>query len=243
MNNKFSKLSAVVLLCFNLHLNSMKAQTADATDYLSAIRQELQKTWPENRTINLVFHGHSVPSGYFDTPNVRTLQSYPYLTLQTVKEYYPYAVVNTITTAIGGENSEQGCARFTGEVLVHRPDVVFIDYALNDRGMGLERARKAWETMIQEAFEQHVKVVLMTPTPDLTEDILNPETSLEKHALQIRELAAKYQTGLVDSYAAFKQIKKKGEDLNLYMSQFNHPNEKGHRIVCELIVKWLLNPD
>jgi len=241
MNNKFSKLSVVVLLCF--HLISMKAQTADATDYLSAIRQELQKTWPENRTINLVFHGHSVPSGYFDTPNVCTLQSYPYLTLQTVKEYYPYAVVNTITTAIGGENSEQGCVRFSNEVLVHRPDVVFIDYALNDRGIGLERARKAWETMIQEAFKQHVKVVLMTPTPDLTEDILNPEMMLEKHTLQIRELAAKYQTGLVDSYAAFKQIKQNGEDLNLYMSQFNHPNEKGHRIVCELIVKWLLNSD
>ena len=34
------------------------------------------------------------------------------------------SVVNCITTAIGGENSEQGCARFTGEVLAHRPDVV-----------------------------------------------------------------------------------------------------------------------
>ena len=53
----------------------LKAQVADKTTYLSDIKQELQKTWPENRTINLVFHGHSVPSGYFDTPNVRTLQS------------------------------------------------------------------------------------------------------------------------------------------------------------------------
>ena len=226
-----------------LSLFSLKAQVADKTTYLSDIKQELQKTWPENRTINLVFHGHSVPSGYFDTPNVRTLQSYPYLTLQTVKEYYPYSVVNCITTAIGGENSEQGCARFTSEVLIHRPDVVFIDYALNDRGMGLERARKAWETMIQEALKQHVKVVLMTPTPDLTEDILNPEMPLEKHARQIRELAAKYQTGLVDSYAAFKQLKLNGEDLNMYMSQFNHPNEKGHRIVCDMIAQWLLEPE
>ena len=241
MNKKIFKLSVVVLFCF--HLISMNAQTAGATDYLSAIRQELQKIIPENRTINLVFHGHSVPSGYFDTPNVRTLQSYPYLTLQTVKEYYPYAVVNTITTAIGAEGSEPGCARFTGEVLVHRPDVVFIDYALNDRGMSLERARKAWETMIEEALKQHVKVVLMTPTPDLTEDILDPQMPLEKHARQIRELAAKYQIGLVDSYAAFKQLKQNGEDLNTYMSQFNHPNEKGHRVVCDLIFQLLLEPE
>ena len=68
------------------------------------------------------------------------------MTLQVLKEYYPYAVVNTITTAIGGENSEQGCLRFAGDVLTHRPDVVFIDYSLNDRGLGPERARKAWDT-------------------------------------------------------------------------------------------------
>ena len=49
------------------------------------------------------------------------------MTLQVLKEYYPYAVVNTITTAIGGENSEQGCVRFAVDVLTHRPDVVFIN--------------------------------------------------------------------------------------------------------------------
>jgi len=219
---------------------SVKAQIADQEIYLSNVKQELQNTWPKNRTVNLVFHGHSVPAGYFNTPHVRTLQSYPFLTLQIVKEYYPYAVVNSIITAIGGENAEQGCARFTNEVLTHRPDVLFIDYALNDRRIGLERAHKAWETMIQEALNQQIKVILMTPTPDLNEDILNPDASLEKHAQQIRELAAKYQIGLVDSYAVFKQMKQDGEDLKMYMSQSNHPNEKGHRVVCGLIVEWLM---
>ncbi|MDI6617302.1 MAG: hypothetical protein QME45_01335 [Clostridiales bacterium] len=33
--------------------------------YLSSIIKELNKQWPENRTINIVFHGHSVPSGAF----------------------------------------------------------------------------------------------------------------------------------------------------------------------------------
>ena len=218
-----------------------KTQVTGKAVYLNEVRLELQKEWPENRTVNLVFHGHSVPSGYFVTPDVRTLQSYPYLTLQTLKEYFPYAVVNTITTAIGGENAEQGCARF-GEVLAHRPDVVFIDYALNDVGsIGLERARNAWETMIREALDRRVKVVLMTPTPDLRVDILNPDAPLEKHAAQIRELAAKYETGLVDSYATFKQLKQGGADLNTYMSQDAHPNEKGHRVVCELIAQWFVS--
>ena len=231
----------IVFFCLVYSCNPfcVKAQVADKAVYLSDIKQELQKEWPKNRTVNLVFHGHSVPSGYFDTPNVRTLQSYPYLTLQTLKENYPYAVVNTITTAIGGEDAEQGNARFGEEVLTHRPDVVFIDYALNDAGrIGLERARNAWETMIREALDKQVKVVLMTPTPDLRVDILNPDTPLGKHAAQIRELAAKYKIGLVDSYATFKQLKQDGADLTAYMSQDAHPNEKGHRVVCDLIAQW-----
>jgi hypothetical protein len=39
-----------------------------------------------NRTINIVFHGHSVPSGYFKTPQVNTLSSYPHIFLKKLKD-------------------------------------------------------------------------------------------------------------------------------------------------------------
>ena len=53
--------------------------------YLEKIKAEMKQEWPKNRTINLVFHGHSVPAGYFKTPIVNTLASYPYLVLQQIK--------------------------------------------------------------------------------------------------------------------------------------------------------------
>jgi len=56
------------------------------TSYLSVIIKELQKKWPKNRNINLVFHGHSVPSGYFRTPNVNTFGSYPFVLLRKLNE-------------------------------------------------------------------------------------------------------------------------------------------------------------
>lgn len=203
------------------------------------LKDELRKKWPGNRTVNLVFHGHSVPAGYHRTPQVETFDSYPYLTLKQLKEEYPYAVINSITTAIGGENSEQGYRRFREEVLAHKPDILFIDYALNDRAIGLERSLKAWEGMIREAQNKRIPVVLLTPTPDLSENILDEQTVLELHARQIRELAAKYRTGLIDSYAVFRKKAAEGEDLKAYMSQSNHPNEKGHEIVSSLLVKYL----
>lgn len=41
----------------------VNAQSATGS-YVNNLRNELVKTWPHNRTINIVFHGHSVPSGY-----------------------------------------------------------------------------------------------------------------------------------------------------------------------------------
>lgn len=230
----------LILLISTLWSMGAIAQIAPSR-YLLETRQELQKKWPENRTVNLVFHGHSVPTGYADTPNVRTLQAYPYLVLQAIKEVYPYAVVNSITTSIGGENSEQGAGRFKKDVLTHRPDVLFIDYALNDRGIGLEKARKSWESMIKEALKEGIKVILLTPTPDLAEDITSDITPLEMHSRQIRHLAQKYGTGLVDSYAAFKEMKKNGCELKSFMSQSNHPNQKGHEIVTGLILNYFMD--
>ena len=111
----------------SLHLNSQ--EVASREFYLEQIKADMKVEWPKNKTINLVFHGHSVPAGYFKTPVVNTLGSYPYLVLEQIKSIYPFTVVNIINTSIGGENSESGEKRFESQVLTHKPDIVFIVYA------------------------------------------------------------------------------------------------------------------
>lgn len=222
---------------------SAKAQTASAENYLDSLRVELNNRWPHNRTLNFVYHGHSVPSGYFATPRVRTLDAYPFRVLEIVKEHYPYAVVNCIVTGIGGENSEQGEKRFDREVLVHRPDVLFIDYALNDRAIGLERAGRAWRKMIERALRRKIPVVLCTPTPDLMSDLLDERTPLALHARQIRALAEEYRVGLADNYAAFCALAREGRDIRRMMAQSNHPNEYGHAVAAAEIARWILTPE
>ena len=154
-----------------------------------------------------------------------------------INDFYPYSVVNTITTSIGGEQAEQGAKRFKDEVLNHKPDVLFIDYGLNDRSIGLERAKVAWEQMIQDALAYGTKVILLTPTPDLKEDITSDETPLAQHSEQIRALAKKYNIGLVDSYALFKALAEI-QPLRGYMSQNNHINQKGHQFVADAIFEY-----
>src|SRR5690606_26732685 len=106
-------------------------------------------------------------------------------------------------------------------------DVVTIDYGLNDRAIGLERAKKAWTAMIEQAQAQDVKVILLTPTIDLAAKLDDPQDPLHQHAEQIRQLARQHRTGLVDSLAAFQAHASVGKPLAELMAQNNHPNGAG----------------
>ena len=213
---------------------------ADPSTYLAPVTEILRKHWPGNRAVNIVCHGHSVPAGYFATPRVDTLNAYPHLLQVGLKERFPFAVTNVIVTAIGGEHSESGAKRFEKDVLCHRPDVLTIDYGLNDRGLGLERAAAAWRSMIEAALSADVKVILLTPTADKTQDPAfqgKDKGLLGHHADQIRRLADTYALGLVDSLAAFHQYMQTGHLTDL-LSWSNHPNRAGHDLVAKGLVRW-----
>ncbi len=235
---KLSFLLLLFLCVFSLKGQNTTAGIADRATYLRDLKTELQKEWPKNRTINIVFHGHSVPAGYFKTPQVNTLDAYPYQFLKKLKEAYPLATVNVIVTAIGGENSISGEKRFKKDVLTHKPCLILIDYALNDRGAGLQKSYIAWNRMIKQATKRGIKVILLTPSPDQNVNYADPSNELKKHTDQIRRLAAENHVGLVDSYKLFEFLYPDKEKLQNYMSQVNHPNGKGHELIADDLITW-----
>jgi lysophospholipase L1-like esterase len=213
----------------------------DYEAYLIDIVHEMTRPWPENRAVNIVCHGHSVPAGYFATPVVDTLAAYPHQVLIGLKERFANAVVNVIVTAVGGENAEQGAARFVDEVLSHRPDVVTLDYALNDRRIGLLRAKNAWREMMDQALARNMKVILLTPTHDVLSQRTGEKSwseELPRYAEQVRQLAAEYGVGLADSYAAFERYIQSGGHILDLLAHVNHPNRLGHQLVARELLRW-----
>jgi lysophospholipase L1-like esterase len=132
----------------------------------------------------------------------------------------------------------KGAERFERDVLIHKPDLILIDYSLNDRGVGLDKAYSAWNQMIKSAKDQGVKVILLTSSPDQNVSYADPENELKKHTDQVRKLASENQLGLADSYQAFEFLYSDKEQLSKYMSQVNHPNELGHELIANELIKW-----
>ena len=184
---------------------------------------EASKPWPNNSTINIVFHGHSVPAGFAVTPVVRTTDAYPYQLLDGLKNAYPFAQINVIVTARGGESAAQGSERLE-EALSHDPDVLVIDYGLNDVP-GTVYA--PMQSMASRAKARGVRTLLLTPSPDLVEG--------ERLAL-IRDevLSAGIDAGVAVVQPRFPTAPSK------LMAQRNHPNRMGHAIIAQALLPHFL---
>lgn len=215
---------------------------AERNEYLLPIVKELCKVSPENRTINIVCHGHSVPAGYTTKGIVRALDAYPHLMRQLLCKRFPFSVTNVITSAIGGEGAVQGVNRFERDTLSHNPDLITIDYALNDRFNSRIEVEAAWRTMIEASLERNIKLLLLTPTLDCGQvyyDVNSLQSDLPCLAQMIRNLAEEYSVGLVDSYAALSKKLELGYATEDFLISVNHPNRAGHGIVAQEIIRWL----
>lgn len=221
-----------LLLLGFLLLVPVHAQSKLPPELLAA----LDIKWPKNHTINLVFHGHSVPSGYQKTPDVRPFEAYPQLVFQGLKKDHPFAVMNCIVTAIGGEDSLSGAARFEKDVLSHQPDVIFIDYALNDRRQPLDKVEAAWKSMIRQAKQRKIPVVLITPTGDSNAKLDDPADPLCQRAELIRKIAKSEDVPLADVFAAWQAEMAKGIPQTELLSQPNHPNLRGHTLAASVLL-------
>ncbi|RXR07049.1 SGNH/GDSL hydrolase family protein [Pseudoxanthomonas composti] len=201
---------------------------------LDQVKADLRTSWPDNKTINIVAYGHSVPAGYFDAPEVHTREAYPRLLADGLADLYPHAVINVITSAVGGENSLKGLARFDREGLGHMPRVVLIDYGLNDRLIARESSRASLIAMTRKAKAAGACVILLTPNPDLGGDLPSYNSTLAQEAALIRAVAKEERVSLADSAAAFAAQK---APTKTFMSVHGHPNAAGHRLIFQQLIR------
>ena len=115
------------------------------------------------------------------------------------------------------------------------------------------------EYFVDALQQQDCKIILMTPnplrwTPAMKRLYGKPpyrpddpdgfNVSLSPYADCVRELAKNRKIPIVDVYVAFLAYGKvKGQSIDNLLIDGVHPNDKGHRLVADLLIEEMLDQD
>ena len=107
------------------------------------------KCLTEDRELNIVYFGGSVTEGY---GVIKDVESWRALSLKWFKDTFPSATINGYNAAIGGTGTQLGAIRLESDVIARDPDLVFIEFAMNDLYCGLseKEAARYLETIIRD---------------------------------------------------------------------------------------------
>ncbi len=116
----------------------VSAQLLRSRDGLGNVLQKLQRGQP----ISIAYLGGSITAA----------AGWRVKTRDWFAREYPPAVVTEIHAAIGGTGSDLGVYRLQHDALRHNPDLLFVEFAVNDGGAPPERIWRAMEGIVRQTW-------------------------------------------------------------------------------------------
>ncbi len=174
--------------------------------------------------------------------------------------------VQVINAGVGGNTTSMARLRFEADVLTHAPDLVLIQFGINDSAIDVSRgaaqprvsretyaANLRWFIAMLQA--RSARVILMTPNALCWTDRLrkvygrppyrpaDPDgfnVILRDYAGIVRRVAAAADVPLVDVLAAYDQrLETPGNARTDLLLDGMHPNAAGQRLVADLLLKQI----
>jgi len=176
----------------------------------------------------IVCFGDSITAGY------AVRRGFPSFWLESLRQRFPDSKIEMINSGISGDTSQDGLSRLDWAVLSYEPDLVTINFGINDCVLGLSL----------EEFEMNlVEMVRRIRAGPDSEILLLSSQPLESPPYDQRVLdyyqtvetvAKEMNVGFVDVYGAWMKRVRAGMPLDsLILPGLDHPNEAGYRIIAE----------
>lgn len=196
------------------------------------------KKLTQDKKLNVAYFGGSVTVGTGGDGK----GSWRQLTNKWFSDNYPDAIVNEIYAAIGGTGSLWGLMRLERDVLQYNPDLVFVEFAMNDvyTGMSEMQAAANIDGIIRKINEHNpntdIVLVFITSQENVDKDFLTKQGH--------RKVAEYYGVPYIDVGNAVRdEIAATGNLWDHYFTDTVHPNLNGYRVyyneVERNIKKWL----
>lgn len=148
---------------------------------------------------------------------------------QFEQDYCVNSSVKLVNAGMSGTPSMIGCARVSRNVTPHNPDIVFVEFAVND----------GTETEMKKAYESLVRTLLnleSQPAVILLFNVIKSGHTCKEH---MGEIGAHYDLGMIsaaDSLTAeFEAQRMTWED---YSDDESHPNAYGHQLLADYIKNY-----
>ncbi len=207
-------------------------------------RKTLQNTAASlalDKKLNIAYYGGSVTQGYgaSDPSNIWRMQ-----TQKWFKENYHDASINEIYACIGESGTYLGSYLLDDYVLAHDPDLVFLEYAINDRyaNFSLEESRLQCETIVRTIKKEYPKCdIVMLITID--EGTKGAGWNF-KHARAHAEVAEAYNLPIIYMGRALSDhidANSGTEAWSDYFIDIVHPTDKGYLFYTDVILEYLTN--
>lgn len=200
--------------------DEMVAKAFVSTGNTHRLKQKLEKIRSGEKSA-VAFIGGSITEGYTVQPD----ECYAKLTYDFIAGEHT-DTVEYINAGISGTPSILGNVRLERDVLSHSPDIVFIEFAVNDGG----------EKIYQESYDSMVKTILTQENEPAVVLLLN--RTKEGHTAQdyMKQIGEYYELPMISTADAFTYGLDNGIiNWDDYYNDSSHPSPEGHKFFLELI--------
>lgn len=194
--------------------------------------------------LKIAFLGGSITEGSSSSNFAKT--SYAALVTEYFKTKYPKRTVTSYNAGIGGTSSPLGAVRMFRDITPYEPDVVFVEYAVNDAGFSSDVSTKGMETIVRGLLRLEKRPAII-----FLYSFRNPASTKIYGGTMHTEVAQYYGIGEIDfkSYVESligpgKTYETANDCMKDLMKDDVHPYDKGHKLYADYIAECLdSNPD
>ena len=201
--------------------NEAIVNTGDWTRLKAALTKGLA-----GEPVTAVFLGGSITQGFLASAPERC---YTARTAAWLKAQLPAADVKFVNAGIGATDSQFGVARADADVLAYQPDVVFVEFSVNDEAR--EHYQETYEGLVRKLLKSGAAVVLIHSVR--YDDGTNAE---EFHLPVGRHYGLPCVSMRATLWNKIQQGELTAEEITTDML---HPNDRGHELMAEGICHLL----
>ena len=172
--------------------------------------------------ITVAYIGGSITEGY----NAGTTEFYAKTCTDLLQGYFPDITVTGVNAGISGTPSLLGNLRPERDVLSADPDIVFVEYAVND---GQEADYKnAYESLVRTLLTQEKDIAVV-----LLFTVLDSGYTCQEHMSQI---GANYDLPMISVHdSVYEEIEAGRMTWQDYSNDQSHPNAYGHKRITDFV--------